>query len=59
MSLFSGIEYDEMVIQADSLNEAYDFAQENLMFYDDDFFVEKYDESNLHHKAVLEREGIM
>lgn len=56
---FSGIGHDEMIVEADSLNEAYDFAEENLMFYDDEFFVEEYDESNLYHKTVLEREGIM
>ena len=56
---FSGIGHDEMIVEADNLNEAYDFAEENLMFYDDEFFVEEYDESNLYHKTVLEREGIM
>lgn len=54
---FSGIGHDEMIVEADSLNEAYDFAEENLMFYDDEFFVEEYDAFNLEHRTTLEENG--
>ena len=46
-----------MVINAESREEATECVEEQLMFYDDEFFVEEYDAFNLEHRTTLEENG--